>query len=286
MKKLLYFLIVAIISFMLSLQVIANTFVTDGLVSYWPLDKPHIFGKKAKDRWGDNNAAIKGNPEIVTGQIGDALQFDGVDDYVNLTNLGDFGSQIGSSSFEAWIKVDGKHDWMSLFGVEDDCMQWNFSIRTNIRDDIDHVRLRMAFKMKFEQNGCQGFTSLRGLPKISDGKWHHLVYSSNIYIENFGARRKILGSHIYVDGKTLIGPKPTVRHSELLIPFEKPVYLGANNRKGAGTLFFKGGIDEVRIYNRPLSEAEVIQNFESRIGYSVEPINKLPITWATLKANF
>lgn len=175
---------------------------------------------------------------------------------------------------------------MSLFGVEDDCMQWNFSINTNIRDDIDHVRLRMAFKMKFEQNGCQGFTSLRGLPKISDGKWHHIVYTNNIYIEKFGAKRRILERHIYVDGKPLIGGKQVMRHSELLIPFEKPVYLGANNRKGSVTQFFQGAVDEVRIYNRALTEAEVIQNFASKIGYSVEPNNKLPITWATLKSDF
>ncbi len=149
MKILTIFLKCIIVSLTLSPQVLANTFVIDGLVSYWPLDKPHIFGKKAKDRWGDNNATIKGNPKIVTGQIGDALLFDGVDDYANLTNLGDFGSQIGSSTFEAWIKVDGENDWMSLFGVEDNCMQWNFRINTKLRDDIDHVRLRVAFIVKF-----------------------------------------------------------------------------------------------------------------------------------------
>ncbi len=138
--------------------------------------------------------------------------------------------------------------------------------------------------MKFEQNGCQGFTSVRGLPKISDENWHHIVYTNNIYVENFGARRKIFASHIYVDGKPLIGPKLAIRHSELLIPFEKPVYLGAYNRKGSVTQFFEGAIDEVRIYNRALTEAEVIQNFESRTVYSVEPTEKLPIMWATLKS--
>lgn len=50
MRRLTIFLTCMIVSITLSLQVLANTFVADGLVSYWPLDKPHIFGKKAKDR--------------------------------------------------------------------------------------------------------------------------------------------------------------------------------------------------------------------------------------------
>ena len=36
-------------------------------------------------------ATIVGEPKIVAmGKVGDALEFDGTDDYVNLTNLGEF----------------------------------------------------------------------------------------------------------------------------------------------------------------------------------------------------
>ena len=66
-------------------------------------------------------------------------------------------------------------------------------------------------------------------------------------------------------------------------PFVEPVYIGAANNRGAVERFFPGTIDEVRIYNRPLTAPEVIQNFESKIGLGVEPTEKLPIVWGTLK---
>lgn len=65
----------------------ASAIVTDGLVSYWTFDRGHTFGRKIKDVWGDNDAALFGNPKFVPGYIRYALEFDGSKDYVNLTNL-------------------------------------------------------------------------------------------------------------------------------------------------------------------------------------------------------
>ena len=57
------------------------------------------------DVWGNNNGTIVGAPKTVSGRVGEALEFDGTNDYVNLTNLGDFGGKVGSSTFEAWVKT-------------------------------------------------------------------------------------------------------------------------------------------------------------------------------------
>ena len=70
--------------------------------------------------------------------------------------------------------------------------------------------------------------------------------------------------------------------SGTFILFVKPVHLGAGDNQN----FFKGIIDEVRIYNRPLTEAEVVQNFESRTGLSVELNRPLPIAWGRVKTAF
>ena len=105
MKKLIYLLAFAVVISMLVLIPADGNVVTDGLVSYWTFDKQDISNNTVKDVWGENSGTIVGNPTVVSGQVGDALEFDGSDDYVNLTNLGDFGSQIGSSTFEAWVKT-------------------------------------------------------------------------------------------------------------------------------------------------------------------------------------
>ncbi|MDE0085929.1 MAG: hypothetical protein OXU23_09480, partial [Candidatus Poribacteria bacterium] len=68
----------------------AKNIVTDGLVSYWTFDLQNIKDRIAEDIWGENDATIMGNPEIVGGRVKQALKFDGIKDYVNLTTLGDF----------------------------------------------------------------------------------------------------------------------------------------------------------------------------------------------------
>ena len=50
-------------------------------------------------------------------RIGEALEFDGSGDFVNLTTLGDFGRQIGTASFEAWIKTSNGARWMTLINT-------------------------------------------------------------------------------------------------------------------------------------------------------------------------
>ncbi|MDE0683370.1 MAG: LamG domain-containing protein [Candidatus Poribacteria bacterium] len=285
MKSVTGLLTFMIVSITLSSHVYGLPCVTDGLVSYWTFDKSNISGRKVEDVWGDNNAIIKGNPKVVTGQIGEALEFDGSEDYVNLTNLGDFGSQMGSSTFEAWIKVGHKNDWMVLFKVRDkDCMQWEFNIHSGRRRAKDEASInhRIAFKAPGE-NACQGF-GVRDRPiKILDGKWHHIVYTNEIVKKDIAAIGKTFRQHnIYVDGKPISSLESPLMFTGTFIPFVKPVHLGAGDNQN----FFKGSIDEVRIYNRPLTETEVIQNFESRTGLSVEPNSPLPIAWGTIKTAF
>jgi hypothetical protein len=43
-------------------------------------------------------------------------------------------------------------------------------------------------------------------------------------------------------------------------------------------------VDEVRIYDRPLSEEEILQNMEAE-GMSVEPADKLVETWGKIKVS-
>ena len=286
MKNVPFFFTFMIVSIMLSLNVYGLSCVTDGLVSYWTFDKSNISGRKVEDIWGNNNAIIKGNPKVVTGQIGEALAFDGSEDYVNLTNLGDFGSQMGSSTFEAWVKVGHQNDWMVLFKVRDkDCMQWEFNIHSGKRRVKDEASInhRIAFKGPGE-NACQGFGVLDRPIKILDGKWHHIVYTNEIVKKDIAAIRKTFRQHnIYVDGKPISSLESPLMFPGTFIPFVKPVHLGAGDNQN----FFKGSIDEVRIYNRPLTEAEVAQfNFESKTGLSVEPNRPLSIAWGRVKTAF
>ena len=283
MKKLIYLLILILTITTFCYNGHTELVVTDGLVSYWTFDRQDIAGDIAEDVWGENDGTIVGAPKVVAGRVKDALEFDGLDDYVNLTNLGDFGSQMGASTFEAWIKTSFKEDWTTLFKVIDrDCsMGWGLDL--NASSHFDQIvfkkdAISRYMRHKLEENGCKSTTS--GTPvSIFDGKWHHIVHVNDTYVDKAGL--ELREQPLYIDGKLHPPGLSIVTALDTFIPFTEPVYLGAGNNRGKAEGFFSGIIDEVRIYNRPLTDAEVLRNF--KIGLSVEPAQKLPTVWGALK---
>ena len=252
--------------------------VTDGLVSYWTFDKDDIAGGTVKDVWGENDGKIVGAPKVVGGHVGEALEFDGSDDYVNLTNLGDFGEQVATSTFEAWVKTSFKKDWTTLFKVLDQgCnMAWAIDVNRSAKagfpfaEDIVHYYVRQK-----SGAGCNAIAVEIEFP-LSDGKWHHIVFAIEDASESEVS--------IYMDGEPQEIIEGDVKKLDTFIPFVEPVYIGAANNRGKVERHFPGIIDEVRIYDRPLTDGEVTRNFESKIGLSVHAAEKLSVVWGTLKA--
>lgn len=294
-----------VFSIMLSIHAHAATIVTDGLVSYWTFDLHETKDGIAQDVWGENHATIKGNPKIADGHLRQGLKFDGVGDYVILENLGNFSSRIGESSIEFWVKTSYKKSWTTLFKVvAPPCDQqhrgWGITINASLKRDgffnhfanpqVRGFKRDVIFKeggmlvqySNKNPNGCRSISSPFHSP-ISDGKWHQIVYVNGvIYIDESGLEWR--EDIIYIDGirKSLLrsrGAKP-----QFFVPYTEPVFLGATNDNGKPKRFFRGIMDEVRVYNRTLNGAEVIQNFQSGIGLSVEPTQKLPTVWGALKA--
>ena len=280
--------------------------VADGLVSYWTFDQRDIIDGTARDVWGKNDGIIVGDPKLVPGRVNSALEFDGFNDYVNLTNLGDFGEEVGASTFEAWVKTSFKDDWTTLFKVRDaDCgMGWGIDFNRTVKHH-DPLELFMWIKANPPRNrkpdalltsgkdsvmtlsgshklnliGCRTDWSLHEFP-ISDGEWHHLIYIIKPpYVDENG--KEWTERALFIDGALNRVVKFSVRHPDKYVPFFEPIYLGAGNNQGEAEAFFNGIIDEVRIYNRPLTQDEVTRNFET--GLSVEATKKLPVVWGNLK---
>ncbi len=278
MKKLRYYVVLTVAIAVISPNGIAANVVTDGLVSYWTFDRSDISNDTVKDVWGKNNGTIVGDPKIVNGEVGEALEFDGSDDYVNLTNLGDFGSEVGSSTFEAWVKTEFKQDWTTLFKVLDQgcSMAWAIDVNRSAKagfplaQDIVHFYVRQQAVA-----GCIDI-AVEIEFALSDGEWHHIAF----VIED-ASDTKI---SIYMDGKpqeVIVGKGSKLDN---FVPFVEPVYIGAANNRGNVERHFSGVIDEVRIYNRPLTADEVTKNYNSKVGLSVEPDDKLSIIWGKLKS--
>ena len=86
MKSGIYFMTFTIIIGIFSLNAVPASVVTDGLVSY------------CRHLYGVTTITILGNPKVVAGKVGNALEFDGINDYVKLTTLGNFGERVGTST--------------------------------------------------------------------------------------------------------------------------------------------------------------------------------------------
>jgi hypothetical protein len=277
MKNLIYFFTLTLIITIFLQNGYTEPVVTDGLVSYWTFDKQDIAGGTVKDVWGENDGKIVGDPKVVDGQVGEALEFDGSDDYVNLTNLGDFGEKVGASTFEAWVKTSFKKEWTTLFKVLDQgCnMAWAIDVNRSAKagfpfaEDIVHYYVRQQ-----SAAGCNAI-AVEIEFALSDGKWHHIVFG----IVDPGNSEV----SIYMDGEPQEIIEGDVKELDNFVPFVQPIFIGAGNNRGAVSRNFPGVIDEVRIYDRPLTADEVTQNFKSKIGLSVQAAKKLPIVWGNLK---
>ena len=283
MKNGIYFMTFAIIIGIISLKAIPAPIVTDGLVSYWTFDKAYIVNDTVKDVWSDNNGTIIGNPKVVPGQIGEALKFDGAGDFVNLTTLGDFGRQIGTSSFEAWIKTRNKTDWMTLINTHgEECPNWGIELNgINRRNRLEIIEGTLQFVVSLKEEKENGACVILGTGRsfqIFDGDWHHIVYINEYNLDEGKGKESIyIDSVFYHLGNSLF------EGNGAFLPFTDPVYLGARNFRRKSEGYFEGMIDEVRFYDRPLTTDEVIQNFESTQPYNIAPKGKLSTVWATLK---
>ena len=285
MKSGIYFMTFTMIIGVFLLNTAPASIVTDGLVSYWTFDKGSIVNKNVKDVWGDNNGKISGNPKVVPGQVGEALEFDGAGDFVNLTTLGDFGRHIGTSSFEAWIKTTNKKDWMTLINTRGaECPNWGIELNgVNRKHGFRIIESTLHHYISLGgPKGCGGAGSGSGVA-IFDGNWHHIVYTTDYVIHEGGGNGKRV---IYIDGVARSPSNHGFGGNRAFSPFTASVTLGARKFPGKSTGYFMGMIDEVRFYNRPLTANEVSQNFEARTVYNVEPAEKLPTVWGALKTKF
>lgn len=245
-----------------SLGLMAGTAVADlneGLIAYYPFD-----GDTKDATENGNHGEANGGLSYVAGKIKQAARFDGVDDYIEITPQSDV-SQIGDFTIVAWVYLEG---WKS------------HTDRQYIFDGHSHSStatggfLRPGFSLIYDQiddreeihNAIKsdGGTTEQNTPVSISGLWHQLLYM-----------RKGAEDFTYVDGqllsatysRQLAGDSPlNMAHNWFIGTFSgnNPHY-----ESSISNYSFLGLIDELRIYNRALTEAEIEESYNSNC--SIEP---------------
>ncbi len=189
-----------------------------GLVSWWAAEG------NAWDQIGGNHGTLFGNASYGAGEVGWGFVFDGSSDGVfvgNPTNL-----QLQNFTIEAWIKrssstaVSGSAPNAWLFGYGSN--GYGFELWNDGR-----ISLTKA-----------GVDEVDGSISITDTNLHHVAVTKNGSTVTF-----------YVDG---VGCPPVVYSA--VFSFTTSAAIGC---LGTTTCSFLGLMDEVSVYNRPLSAAEV-----------------------------
>lgn len=205
---------------------INTTWSTDGLVGWWKFDETS--GTVAYDSSGNgNNGNLTNGPTWTTGKIGGALSFDGVNDYVDL-EVGTKLSQKSLISVSLWIKpVEYKYAVL-INQKKANSFGWAFKWRVSNE--------KLYFKIYGQsESSSAGLTYLKN-PQLN--AWSHLI--------------AVIGqnSHkIYLDSSI----NREINNSLSFEASSGDVSVGSDKNLE----YFNGLIDDVRIYDRALSAAEV-----------------------------
>jgi hypothetical protein len=225
--------------------------VTEGLVSYWTFDSDHVMAGIVIDVWGGNDGSIVGEPETVEGRNGDGLRFDGINDAVDCGTPEALTSILDAVTLEAWVKDErdaGMVAGCSRAGNSTWMMGMNGSGRVifDLWDGANQVWPDVS------------------VAAVEAGEWRHVVgtYDGDT-------------ARIYIDGEL-----------DLVHAFPGDlVYNGERfqiGRRGGGDQSLKFAIDDLRVYNRALDEADIQQNLTAT-SLTVRPAEKLSVSWAHLK---
>jgi hypothetical protein len=248
------------------LMIATSVEAQEELVAYWSFDKVNedtIFDESAYTSYGINYGA-----GLVEGIDGSGLFFDGKDDYVRISHNGqnppEILSNLGKGSVSLWFKanhipVDYGIAPIFYYGMKEKCDFFD-AANKGLIIELGHSPIhdgseRLYFTIW--KNGCTfpSFCYDSGSP-IPEDKWHHLVV---VVGEDYNTG--------YLNGEEMVNRRynfGTASYSQFFadaIAHER-LWLGKGHWDGT-TQYFKGTIDELRIYNKPLSEAEVRELFGS-----------------------
>lgn len=219
-----------------SVQVIGQS-AEPGLIAHWKFDDTN--GLTARDSSGNGNDGVLFNgPTWISSRSGGALSFDGKDDYVSVPDSPSLNSIADQMTVTAWImRRSDAPDYGSIIGRRmgegwDDA--WNLS-----------YKMDPGKNYFFLVNVLDGETQVIGPSSVSDvNKWVHLA-------------------GVYQNGKLRIyrngSPASSADCAGAIVRDHNQIVIGAcdaGDNNGI-TEFIDAAVDEIRLYNRALSDAEI-----------------------------
>jgi hypothetical protein len=211
------------------------------MVAWFPFDE--TTGTNATNLIaGSGNGTLIGGPTHPPGIVAGALNFDGINDYVqapstSLTNLG-----AGNFSIDAWIRLptNAPNSVIAILDKRDP----STGIGYNFWLSYKRLGIQLA-----DNSGFTNYTSVP-IPSLTDNLWHHVAVTVR--------RNSAAGIRWYHNGASLAAQtnNPTNRQGSLTN--NSPLRIGTQTASSPLSGWFKGDIDELEIFNVVLNPGEVL----------------------------
>jgi|GEM_PF-1647239 len=253
-----------------------------GLILKYSFSDDH--GAVVLDESGNgHDAVVQGASFIADGRMGSAYHFDGVNDVI-LTN-DDLGFQpVGTIAF--WMKADTIENWRNPFST--DYAGWDDNIR--FEETADGVLSVGALGLSTVTPFPNGVYEEIYTDALEAGRWYHVIYAWD-EVRDYG----------YLDGQLVFStlhpsagvkvhpnlPLTAGQYRQATLDFNR-VAVG-NGYSQSADRYWKGDVDEVRIYNRVISSGEAAALYGGASGgvmyQDFEPNNGSdPYGWSSFQS--
>jgi len=245
-------------------SVYLNTTITDGvgtsaffdwnysLLGYWSIDFSNstgIFDNSSYNNFGIFTGEGFGEGAKSIGKYGEALEFDGDSDYINLgdTASGDYDAM----TVEAWIKRTGSDSgWETALHRNDEYTIGSSVFFIGLEASTYDITATIG-------GGATGPTYQSGntnIPAELD-TWYHVVNSWD------GTTARV-----YVDGKEILNyPLSSANFKALTATKGSAITRIGTSSSASNGYFFNGEVDEVKIYSRALSPEEINASYDNSL---------------------
>ncbi len=213
------------------------------LKGYWSFNGKDLSGTTAYDRSGSgNNGTLTNGPTVTPGKVGQALMFDGTDDFLTISDTDD-SKYTGSLTLCTWAKIDTGGAYRHFMGKHSSsgATQNPFDFRT---DNAATPKLTLV-RANTTNIGWEG-------PAVTLGQWKYYCVVAPALIQS--------APTFYIDGVATTGTIASGAGTGAATGSGAPIVIGV---RPDNAVIMDGAMDEVRIYNLELTSNEIMALYNS-----------------------